>query len=94
MVAGYTDNVINNIGYISLVATLPEARNQGLAQKLVAQFLEIAREKGLDAVHLYAVPSNKSAIRIYDNLGFVRYFCANEPRPDDLHLIYRYKEEK
>lgn len=47
MVAGYTTTVTNNLGYIALVATVPEAREHGLAGNLVKEFLSIAKEKNL-----------------------------------------------
>lgn len=88
LVAGYTENVVDRLGYISIVATLPEARGRGLGSALVREFLEIARGKGLRGVHLYAVPDNLPAIRMYEKLGFEIYRLDNEPRPDDAHLIY------
>lgn len=54
MVAGYTDNVINNIAYISIVATMLDAQGKGYASKLVKEFIEVAKEKQLQAVHLYS----------------------------------------
>lgn len=93
-VAGYTENVIDNLGYISIAATLPEAQGKGLASKLVREFLEEAESKGLKAVHLYAVAGNIPAMRVYQKLGFVEYLLHDEPRPDDAHLIYYINEEK
>lgn len=93
-VAGYTENVIDNLGYISIAATLPEAQGKGLASKLVKQFLEEAESKGLKAVHLYAVSENIPAMRVYQKLGFVEYLLPDEPRPDDAHLIYYINKEK
>ena len=88
MVLGYTENVIGNMGYISIVATIPLAKGKGYASRLVREFVEKAREKGLSAVHLYAVKDNIPAVRMYKKLGFTEYKFENEPRPDDLHLIY------
>ncbi len=93
-VAGYTENVIDNLGYISIVATLPEAQGKGLASKLVNQFLKNAEQKQLNAVHLYAVTTNVPAIRMYQKLGFVEYVIHDEPRPYDTHLIYYINKEK
>lgn len=71
MVAGYTENVTDDMAYISLVATVKEARGRGLASKLVREFMAIAKERGLAAVHLYAVRSNAPAMQMYTKLGFV-----------------------
>lgn len=93
LVAGYTENAINDIAYISVVATLPEKQGRGLASGLVAEFISRAREKDLRAVHLYTAQSNLGAIRMYHKLGFVEWVYEGESRPNDLHLIYYIKGE-
>lgn len=92
MVAGYIDHVERNMGYISIAATEKGSRGKGYGSMLVRQFLEAAGARGLDSVHLYAVASNVPAVRMYRALGFRDYHPADEPRPDDLHLIYHIKE--
>ncbi len=94
MVAGYTENVVDNIGYISVVATLPHVQCRGYASGLVRRFLGNARLRGLSAVHLYTAATNLGAIRMYEKIGFVRYSATHEPRPDDVHLIYNFTEDK
>ena len=91
LVAGYTENVTNDIAYISVVATLPEKQGRGLASGLVAEFISRARERGLRAVHLYTAQSNLGAIRMYRKLGFVEWIYESEPRPNYLNLIYYVK---
>ena len=93
LLAGYTDNVENNLGYISIVATLPQAQGKGYGTSLIREFLGIARRKGLHAVHLYAVRENIPAMRIYKKLGFEDYILDDEPRPNDAHLIYYIDKE-
>ena len=61
MVAGYTESLENNIAYISVVATLENARGKGYAKASVKEFIEICRQKKINAVHLYTVSSNISA---------------------------------
>lgn len=89
---GYTDNVTDNIGYMSVLASLPKARGKGYAQAVVREFLDVAAKKGLSAAHLYTDRSNITAIGLYEKLGFVPYLIPDEPRPNDLHLIYYIKE--
>lgn len=91
MFAGYTENVINKMAYGSMLATVPESRGLGYGSKLVKKFLNTAREKELCAVHLYAVESNKSVLKMYETLGFERWHPKDESRPEDVHLIYRFK---
>lgn len=93
MVAGYTENLADNIAYISVVATLESERGKGYSKSLVKDFIEICKQKKIDAVHLYTVATNISAVNLYKKLGFVEYIMENEPRPDDLHLIYYIKEK-
>ena len=87
MVAGYTENLINNMAYISVAATVPEARGNGLASGLIETFLRICVDKKISAVHLYAVSSNLPAMNMYRRLGFVLWDCPDETRPEDAHLI-------
>lgn len=88
LVAGYTRNLPDDEAYIAIVATLPGARGRGLAPKLVREFLNICKEKHIHAAHLYAVPSNIPAMKMYEGLGFQKLVLADEPRPEDAHLIY------
>lgn len=41
MVAGYTDDVIDDMAYITMVATLSDARGKGVASRLLGQFLDM-----------------------------------------------------
>lgn len=87
-VAGYTERLVENMAYISIVATVPEARGRGLAVKLIREFIGICVSKQIPAIHLYAVPENTAAVRMYRKMGFVNLEIPNEPRPDDLHMVF------
>lgn len=87
MVAGYTENLLNSMAYISLVATLPAYSGKGKATTLVQQYIEICRKKRIVTVHLYAAPTNITAVHMYEKLGFQCKNIKNEVRPDDLHLF-------
>ena len=93
MVAGYTENTDNRLGYISVVATLPALQGKGYARYLVKEFLGISRAKGLDGVHLYTTKSNAAAMRLYHGLGFKPFLLPNEPRPQDTHLVCYFEKE-
>lgn len=88
LVAGYTENVVENMGYISVVATLGTARGKGYASKLIKRFLEISKQKSLAAVHLYTNEENLPAVKMYNEIGFQKWVKPCEARPHDLHLIY------
>lgn len=89
-VAGYVDNVTDNRGYISIVATRTGYQGKGYASKLIRSFLAKAKNKGLSSVHLYAVSSNIVAINMYKRIGFDEWILKDEIRPDDMHLIYKF----
>lgn len=90
-VIGYTDNLSDNMAYISIVGVLNEYRGKGIANQLILEFLNICESKKIDAVHLYTHNTNNSAIRLYDKLGFNRMNNDNEDesRKDDVHLILK-----
>ena len=93
MVAGYTENTIHDLAFVSLVAVLPAQRGNGLAKKLVEEFIDEANKKRLTAVHLYAVRDNTQAMKLYQGLGFIECFLVNEHRKDDVHFIYYLKQK-
>ena len=93
LVAGYTENLTNNTAFISVVATLEGYHGQGVATKLIKEFIDVCIKKKIDAVHLYAVESNTVAVNMYKKFGFTEMIIEDEPRKDDLHLIYYIKEE-
>jgi ribosomal protein S18 acetylase RimI-like enzyme len=49
---------------------LPEYRNKGLGQKLLAAALKKAKEFGLEKVELNVYTSNTNAIKLYRKMGF------------------------
>ncbi len=89
MVGGYTENIIDNKAYISVVATLEEYTGRGFAKKLIKEFICMCKDKKIEAVHLYAVPSNLVAVNMYKSIGFSEWDRDEEHRKEDLHLIYR-----
>ncbi len=92
LLAGYINSVDEGMAYIAIVATLPEMRGQGRAEKLVRKFINKCREQNIKGIHLYAVESNAPAVRLYEKLGFEVYKIEDEPRPNDLHLVLWLKE--
>ena len=77
--AGYTNDQVQRLGYISVVASLPEYTNKGYGKVAVQGFIE--------AIHLYADKENKAALNMYGKLGFVDWIIPDERRPEDKHLI-------
>lgn len=87
MVAGYTENIVDDMAYIALVGVKKEYRGRGIAPKLIEQFINISHNKKINKIHLYTDVSNISAMRMYEKLGFKLFNCNNESRPKDKHYI-------
>lgn len=94
LVAGYICHVENNMAYIAIVATIPALRGQGIAGRLVRKFMARCCVEKRKGVHLYAVATNTSAVRLYEKLGFERYQLDGEQRPADLHLVHWFDREE
>lgn len=87
MVAGYTENLADNIAYITVLAVRKEFRGLRIGYDLVKEFIEVCRGKKIKAIHLYTHKTNSSAIKMYNNLGFELYKLPKEVRVDDMHFI-------
>uniref|UniRef100_A0A914YRF0 N-acetyltransferase domain-containing protein n=1 Tax=Panagrolaimus superbus TaxID=310955 RepID=A0A914YRF0_9BILA len=59
-------------GYIAMLAVEQAYRRRGIGKMLVQRSIEVMREKGCDEVMLEAEVTNKSALILYDRLGFIR----------------------
>lgn len=45
LVAGYTENLPNEIAYIALVGVCRDVRHQGIAKRLLVEFTQICKKK-------------------------------------------------
>lgn len=70
-------------GYISCVATKPEARTRGLASIAVQEALSEAVRRGYAFCEL--IPANRSLYSFYCRFGFADGFYADEERYTSLH---------
>lgn len=76
---------------ITNIAVNPECRKQGIAQKLIAELSNKAKEIGGEKIFLEVRVSNVSAIKLYEKSGFVtvgkrKNFYSN---PTEDAFIYR-----
>mmetsp|Transcript_25357 Transcript_25357/g.100118 ORF Transcript_25357/g.100118 Transcript_25357/m.100118 type:complete len:159 (+) Transcript_25357:272-748(+) len=64
----------NNVlrGYIAMLAVRKDRRKCGLGSELVCTALQRMKESGCEEVVLEAEESNRGALRLYGNLGFIR----------------------
>jgi len=58
-------------GNITNVSVLSEFRGQKIAERMLLQLFEVAREKEVIAFTLEVRESNQAAIRVYEKLGFI-----------------------
>jgi len=59
-------------GYIAMLAVDHEYRKRGIGSALVARAIEAMKSLGADEVVLETECVNKAALRLYENLGFIR----------------------
>jgi len=70
----------------------PESQRQGIGQKLMKHFMQLARRHDADMIMLEVRPSNAPAIALYRKLGFDEiglrrnYYPARDGREDALIL--------
>jgi ribosomal protein S18 acetylase RimI-like enzyme len=61
------------VAAVGNVYTRRDKRGRGLATRLVAAVAGVLRSKGIQTVALNVAQDNKTAIRAYERVGFVRY---------------------
>ena len=87
MVAGYIDNSIEEISYISIVAVQKEYRGKSIAKKLLQKYIDECKEKNLKGIHLYTHKTNITALTMYKNFGYISKENVKEERTEDVHLF-------
>lgn len=111
LLAGYTsvvlerDGEVTGYGIMSVAAgeahllnicVTKELRRQGIGQGLLQYLMERAQGFAVDRIFLEVRPSNKSALGLYDKLGFqilgVRegYYKARRGNEDAVVLVYQF----
>lgn len=63
------------IGEVYVLAVAPRAHGRGLGRALTVLGLAHLRAEGLHTVMLYVDAGNRTAVRMYERLGFVRADC-------------------
>ncbi len=58
-------------GWIFDLSVDPKYRRRGIARKLVEKFTEFVKKAGYNFIGLLVTSSNKAAVALYENLGFV-----------------------
>ena len=88
-VIGYITNGVSEISFITVVAVRKEYRGKGVSKRALLSYIAEAKKQGrFKAIDVYTQRENAAAIGLYKGCGFVDYKIENEPRPNDVHLIY------
>jgi ribosomal protein S18 acetylase RimI-like enzyme len=61
---------MDGTAHLNRFGIAPALRGQGLSARLMAELIEIARDRGDTAMSLWVYGSNMIARRVYDRLGF------------------------
>lgn len=59
-------------GYVAMLAVKEEYRGKGLGSQMVIRTINAMRKENADEVSLEAEVTNKTALYLYENLGFIR----------------------
>ncbi len=86
LIAGYTENLPDDMSYLTLIGTLPEHSGHGYAKKVMAAYEEDCKELGIKGIHLHTAVNNIPARQLYKEMGYVDYKVENEPWPKSCHL--------
>lgn len=75
--------VVVDEGHITTVAVDPDYRGKGIGKKLTQEVLARAKEKGVVCATLEVRASNEPAIKLYEDLGFVKAARRKGYYPDN-----------
>ena len=71
LVIGYTGMwVLFDEAQITNVAVSPIYQDRGVGRQMMSAIMQIAKDKGANAMTLEVRPSNSSAMHLYESLGF------------------------
>jgi ribosomal-protein-alanine N-acetyltransferase len=81
-------------GHVLNCCVSPARQGYGLGRRIMEQLLENAPSYGIGCLFLEVRPSNRAAIKLYEDLGFVtiglrrNYYPADQGREDALVMRY------
>lgn len=69
--------------HILTLCVSPETRRQGYGELMLADLLQLARERRAKSIYLEVRPSNQAAIRLYEKTGFEEIGIRPDYYPDE-----------
>ena len=88
--AFYCNDKINRIGYLSMIAVLPNMRKNGVGQSILCFVEKYSLQNGMYVIKLEVKKSNNTAQRFYMKNG---YRIMTEASDDSLYLVKNIKNE-
>ena len=80
--------------YIHLLCVHPRFRRDGIASKLLKEFIETVKMKNIKRISLITKPINKRAISFYRKHGFKDYDGPETCRSGDVNVFKDYNGER
>ena len=78
LVIGFTENIpaeSGGGGYISVLVVAADFKHQGIGYKLLCEYINFAKSKGLNSLWLTTGIYNTPAQRLYEKAGFKKQSC-------------------
>jgi GNAT superfamily N-acetyltransferase len=86
---GYVD--VLDYPEIRMLAVMPESRGKGVAKALISECIRRAKAKGCQSIGLHTADFMKSAMKLYEQLGFERLPQFDFEPADDGIIVKAYR---
>jgi ribosomal protein S18 acetylase RimI-like enzyme len=87
---GFISQENNENAYIHLLCIETDLRRQKMASSLIENFINIVYSLGCKKVFLVCKPTNKTAIKFYNNMGFLSLHSDETIIIDDINIFRDY----
>lgn len=81
LVAAYADDPVRRVAFVTNVSVLEPFTRRGIGRRLLENCIEHVRRQGRHALRLEVADGQRTAIRLYESLGFERIGGIGEPAP-------------
>ncbi|WP_088051942.1 GNAT family N-acetyltransferase [Virgibacillus dakarensis] len=87
------EGLVGSLDYpeIRMLAVAPELRSKGIGESLIIECIRRAKEKGSQYIGLHTADFMKSAMRLYERMGFVRLPQFDFKPADDGIIVKAYR---
>ncbi|MEH7503929.1 GNAT family N-acetyltransferase [Neobacillus drentensis] len=87
------EGLVNELDYpeIRMLAVTPQARGKGVAAALISECIQRAKLQGFQSIGLHTADFMKSAMRLYERIGFERLPQFDFEPADDGIIVKAYR---